>query len=100
MQALDAGKAQEEQFSANFLSIWQNTSGPAATAQGQELLPGFIFPEDSQVFVQHDAACATDFCLEDFVQVRHCRSGAYTYWWRLHNGFQNLEQHVNAGWDC
>ena len=97
--ALEAGKSTQEEFSADWLTFWSETPGVPNTAAGQELIPGMIIPNDVQIYVQHDDACADEFCVEDYLQVRHCKADTYTAWWRLRGGYQSLDT-ISADWDC
>lgn len=98
--ALQAGKVDVEQFSDEFLWHWQNTAGPVNGGMGQNLIPGFVLPEDSEIYVEHSPNCRAVSCLSDYIYVRNCRAGRYMYWFRLGQGFELTVGNVDAPWDC
>ena len=107
-RALVAGAVQaaliDSDFMEDFGFVWVDLSaeGRPPTLEGQNLLPGYFHPANTDIGVWYDAWCANglmgDFCVELHIDGRHCSGGTWYMHQSMHNGPDlNLEWQAAPG---
>lgn len=97
--ALNVGISGSDQLNGILWTI-ALTPGSVNLVDGETLVPGLMNPEDFYLYAYHDASCAEDWCLEDYIYVRPCKSDKSAFWIRFKNGWEWRQASVPVGWSC
>lgn len=98
--ALEAAKIDSETFPERALTSTNTGPGVPEDEDGELLLPGLVIPRDVRVFVFHEPGCRDGGCVEDVIQVRHCRSNRAISYSYLKNFGTVLNRNAEPGEGC
>lgn len=70
-----------------------------------QYLPGLVNDRDMVLKIQRDATCEqgllnNDWCIAEWVLVRHCRGDRAKGWWRMRNGISQTSEWDTEGAAC
>lgn len=101
--ALEAGRIDSD-FDDNpeWNWVWLNNSGPVE--QDAPFLPGLILEPHMEVWVERNDECEAglwgvdDWCITEWIEVRHCKGELIKSWWRSRNGWEDYWEWEAVGW--
>ena len=79
---------------------FQDTQGNITDSGAAQYLLGLKLPAKTMLSAFFDPECSGMGCLQDFVQVQHCRADQYAFWARWGDGFSTVVRNLPGHPPC
>ena len=88
--AMEGGRIDVPLNTMEMLGTWTDAGGPVRSWGGENFMPGYVNPDDTQLNAWRSGWCENSpgmACAVEGGSVRHCKGNKRVLWWRWNDGF-------------